>query len=97
MNADGLIEKYLEGSISDKELAGLRSLLKKDKAALRLLLDELRLSSELEEYFSPGGTVDVIGLLANEMDDVLSDEDLGNYAAAGDPEEFLRNLLKKKE
>lgn len=97
MNADGLIEKYLEGSISDSELAELRSLLKKDKAALKLFLDEMRLASELEGYFSPGGTVDVIDLLANEMDDELSDDDLDNYAAAGDPEEFLRNILKKKE
>lgn len=97
MNADGLIEKYLDGSISDKELAELRSLLKKDKAALKLLLDELRLSSELEEYFSPGGTLDVIGLLAKDIAGELSDDDLGNYAAAGDPEEFLRNLLKKKK
>jgi len=97
MNADGLIEKYLEGSISNSELAELRSLLKKDKTALKLLLDELRLSSELEEYFSPGGTVDVIGLLAKDIEGELSEDDLRNYAAAGHPVEYIKSLLKKKD
>ena len=97
MNAKGLIEKYVDGSISDAELFELRSLLKKDKAALKLLLAELRLSSELESYFSPGGTVDVIKLLAENLDGELSEDDLRNYAAAGHPLEQIKNLFKKKD
>ena len=41
--------------------------------------------------------MDVIKLLAENLDGELSEDELRNYAAAGHPLEQIKNLFKKKD
>lgn len=84
MNAKDLIDKYIDGQLSDSGLSELRALLKKDKNAVRQLISEIQFSDAVEECFSPDRALDITGLLSRENGGELAEDERSEYMAAGD-------------
>lgn len=82
MDFENLIAKYIDGSISDSELAGLRSALKSDPKALKAFLAESRLAGAVSESVEPPKRFDVVKALADSMKNSLSDDELLQFQAA---------------
>lgn len=81
MDIDVLIEKYLDGSIAPDELETLFSVLKKDKKLLTDFVMDVHLDNALDFHFKNNSIE--FPSDANVIE--LSDEDLKDIAAAGNP------------
>jgi hypothetical protein len=84
MDIDDLIEKYLDGSISPDERKELFSTLKKDKGLLKDFVIDVHLDNALDSYFNES---DSSGEQSSPSIIELSDDDLRDIAAAGNPPE----------